>query len=92
MAQLLGAILASALVSGLFPGEMSVQTGLSPGTSIARGVFIEMFCTAELIFTIFMLAVEKNKSTFVAPIGVGLALFIAELAAVYFTGQTYHIR
>ena len=87
VAQILGAILASALVSGLFPGSMNVQTSLSSGTPIARGVFIEMFLTAELIFTIFMLAVEKNRSTFLAPIGVGLALFIAELAGVFFTGQ-----
>ena len=45
-----------------------------------------MFLTAELIFTIFMLAAEKHKGTFLAPVGIGLALFIAELAGVYFTG------
>lgn len=45
-----------------------------------------MFLTAELIFTILMLAAEKHKGTFLAPIGIGLALFIAELAGVYFTG------
>lgn len=33
-----------------------------------------------------MLAAEKHKSTFLAPIGIGLALFIAELAGVYYTG------
>jgi len=45
-----------------------------------------MFLTAELVFTIFMLAAEKHKGTFLAPIGIGLALFIAELSGVYFTG------
>ena len=45
-----------------------------------------MFLTAELIFTIFMLAAEKHKGTFLAPVGIGLALFIAELSGVYFTG------
>lgn len=84
--QIVGAIAASAVVSGLFPGEMSVLTTLSPGTSIARGLFIEMFLTAELVFTIFMLAVEKHKATFIAPISIGLALFIAELAGVNYTG------
>jgi len=48
-----------------------------------------MFLTAELIFTILMLAAEKHKGTFLAPIGIGLALFIAELAGVYFTGGKY---
>ena len=45
-----------------------------------------MFLTFELVFTILMLAAEKHKGTFLAPIGIGLALFIAELAGVYFTG------
>jgi len=42
-----------------------------------------MFLTAELVFTIFMLAAEKHRGTFIAPIGIGLSLFIAEL-----TGKT----
>jgi aquaporin related protein len=33
-----------------------------------------------------MLAAEKHKGTFLAPIGIGLALFVAELAGVYWTG------
>jgi len=45
-----------------------------------------MFLTAELVFTIFMLAAEKHKGTFLAPVGIGLSLFIAELAGVFFTG------
>ena len=47
-----------------------------------------MFLTAELMFTIFMLAAEKHKGTFLAPIGIGLALFIAELGGVHYTGGT----
>ena len=39
-----------------------------------------MFLTFQLVFTIFMLAAEKHKSTFLAPIGIGLSLFIAELS------------
>ncbi|KAL1796251.1 hypothetical protein ACET3X_004791 [Alternaria dauci] len=86
IAQLLGAIAAAAVVSGLFPGPLSVNTTLSSETSVTRGLFIEMFLTFMLLLTIFMLAAEKHKATFVAPIGIGLALFIAELAGVYFTG------
>jgi aquaporin rerated protein, other eukaryote len=33
-----------------------------------------------------MLAAEKSKDTFIAPIGIGLALFVAEIAGVYYTG------
>ncbi|KAH7324077.1 aquaporin [Rhexocercosporidium sp. MPI-PUGE-AT-0058] len=86
-AQLLGGMVAAALVSCMFPGDIAVvNTKLSPGTSIAQGVFVEMFLTCQLVFTVLMLAVEKRKDTFVAPIGIGLALFVAEMAGVYHTG------
>jgi len=80
IAQLLGAMAAAGAVSASFPGPLAVRTRLGAGTSISRGVFIEMFLTTLLIFCIFMLAAEKHRSTFVAPIGIGLALFVAELA------------
>lgn len=86
IAQILGAIAAAAVVSGLFPGLPLFRTTLNPTTSVVRGLFIEMFLTALLIFTIFMLVAERHKATFLAPIGIGLALFVAELAGVYFTG------
>jgi aquaporin rerated protein, other eukaryote len=86
IAQILAAIAAAAVVSGLLPGPLAVRTMLNSRTSIVRGLFLEMFLTAQLIFTIFMLAAEKHKANFVAPIGIGLALFIAELAGVFFTG------
>ncbi|EGP82554.1 uncharacterized protein MYCGRDRAFT_77797 [Zymoseptoria tritici IPO323] len=86
ISQVLGSIAASGIVAALFPGPLNVTTTLNSTTSITRGLFIEMFLTVELVFTIFMLAAEKHKATFIAPIGIGLALFIAELTGVYFTG------
>ncbi|CAN9345195.1 unnamed protein product [Alternaria alternata] len=86
-AQLLACMCASGLVECMFPGDIGVvNTSLSGGTSIAQGVFIEMFMTAELVFVVLMLAAEKSKSTFIAPIGIGLALFVAMMGGVYFTG------
>ncbi|KAF2666067.1 aquaporin-like protein, partial [Microthyrium microscopicum] len=84
LAQLAGGIAASALVLALFPAPTYVNTSLS--TSEVKGVFIEGFLTAELVFTILMLAKEKHKATFMAPVGIGLALFIAELVGVQWTG------
>lgn len=83
LGQILGAMSAAGVVSALFPGEMNVSTTLGGGTSIVRGLFIEMFLTAMLVFAIFMLAAEKHKGTFIAPIGIGLTLFIAELTGQY---------
>ncbi|XP_014559171.1 hypothetical protein COCVIDRAFT_13782 [Bipolaris victoriae FI3] len=88
VSQFLGAIIAAAIVSGLFPGPLAVETTLSPGTSVTRGLFMEMFLTFMLLLTIFMLAAEKHRATFLAPLVIGLALFIAELAGVYFTGAS----
>jgi aquaporin rerated protein, other eukaryote len=77
--QLIAGIVASILVSGLFPGALNVQTNLGSGTSVVQGLFIEMMLTAELIFTILMLAVEKHRATFMAPLGIGMAFFLAHI-------------
>ncbi|KAI9669532.1 MAG: hypothetical protein M1817_004651 [Caeruleum heppii] len=86
IAQILGAMTAAAVVSALFPGQLNVLTALGGGATIVQGLFIEMFLTAQLVFTIFMLAAEKHRGTFIAPVGIGLSLFIAELTGVYYTG------
>lgn len=63
VAQILGGITAAAITSALLPGPLMVRTNLGGGTSVVQGLFIEMFLTAELVFTIFMLAAEKHKGT-----------------------------
>jgi aquaporin related protein len=83
--QVVAGIAAAGVVSTLFPGPLTVRTSLNSNTSVVRGLFIEMLLTAELIFCIFMLAAEKHKATFLAPVGIGLALFVAELAGKYTT-------
>lgn len=86
IAQITAAIAAAGVVQGLFPGPLNVSTTLGSTTTIVQGLFIEMFLTAELVFVVFMLAAEKHKATFLAPVGIGLALFVCELCGVYFTG------
>ncbi|KAF9878744.1 mip family channel protein [Colletotrichum karsti] len=86
IAQILGGMLASVIVRFLFPENFNVRTTLGGGASLVQGVFIEAILTAELVFTIFMLAKEKHRATFIAPVGIGLALFISELVGVQFTG------
>lgn len=83
---MLGGMVAAALVSCMFPGPLTTQTKLTGGTSIAQGLFIEMFLTAELVLTVLFLAAEKSKATFLAPVAIGLSLFVAELTGVYYTG------
>ncbi|KAI6793700.1 aquaporin-like protein [Hortaea werneckii] len=85
--QIISGMCAAGVAAAIVPGDIqTVQTTLAPGVSVARGLFLEMFLTAELVFTVLMLAAEKSKDTFIAPIGIGLALFVAEIAGVYYTG------
>ncbi|KAG8626134.1 hypothetical protein KVT40_006535 [Elsinoe batatas] len=87
VAQILGAMAAAALVESMTPGGIeTTRTRLAPGMTVARGVFFEMFLTALVTLTVLMLACEKSKDTYVAPIGIGLSFFVAEIAGVYYTG------
>ncbi|KUJ17354.1 aquaporin-like protein [Mollisia scopiformis] len=86
IAQTVATIVASYMVYALFNGGLNVGVGLGGGTSNAQGVIIEMLLTAQLAFTIFMLAAEQHEATHLAPVGIGLSLFIAELIGVFWTG------
>ncbi|KAL9070135.1 MAG: hypothetical protein Q9161_005087 [Pseudevernia consocians] len=84
--QIVAGIVAAYIVQALFQGKLAVSTTLGGGTTHAQGVVIEMILTAQLVFTIFMLAAEKHQGNFIAPVGIGLSLFIAELVGVFWTG------
>lgn len=80
-AQLIASLCAGGVVSAMFPVPISEANSLlGDGTSISQGLFMEMFFTALLVFVVLMLAIEKSKDTFLAPIGIGLALFVAMIA------------
>ncbi|RAH53039.1 aquaporin [Aspergillus piperis CBS 112811] len=84
--QLIAGIAAAGVVSALFPGDLNVGTRLGGGASISQGLFIEMFLTAQLVLIIIMLAVVKHKSTFLAPVAIGLVFFVTEMVGDYYTG------
>ncbi|KAK1076824.1 hypothetical protein LTR33_008611, partial [Friedmanniomyces endolithicus] len=84
-AQMIAGICAAAVASVIVLGDIrTVQTTLTPGMSSAQGVFLDMFLTSQLCFTALMLAAEKSKDTFIAPIGIGLAFFVCEIAGVFY--------
>jgi aquaporin related protein len=82
VAQSVAAIAASYIVYALFNGGLNVGTTLGGGTSNAQGIVIEMILTAQLAFTIFMLAAEQHDATYLAPIGIGLSLFMGEIVGM----------
>jgi aquaporin related protein len=83
VSQSVATIAASYIVYALFNGGLNVGTELGGGTSNAQGIVIEMILTAQLAFTIFMLAAEQHAATYLAPIGIGLSLFIGELVGMF---------
>jgi hypothetical protein len=82
-AQLVAGIASAGVVSALFPGPLNCSTRLGGGASIPQGLFIEMFLTAQLVIVVIMLAKVKHKSTYLAPVGIGLAFFVAELIGAF---------
>lgn len=86
LAQILAAMSACAILSVLFPGPLQATTTLRSDVNVAQGLFIEMFATSILVLAVLMMAVEKHRATPMAPLCIGLALFVAELTSIPFTG------
>ncbi|BFZ54182.1 hypothetical protein PYCC9005_001214 [Savitreella phatthalungensis] len=95
-AQLIGAIIASVVVKAIVPGKLLVTSSMptmlaDDGTteifvvSHVGALAIEALVTAGLVLTVLFLAVEKHRSTPMAPLLVGLSITVAHLAAVPFT-------
>lgn len=72
IAQMVGAIVAAAIVDGLTPGPLAVSCALGSGANRTQGMFIEMFATAALTLSVLMLAAEKSRLTPMAPVGISL--------------------
>ncbi|KAG0152548.1 hypothetical protein CROQUDRAFT_35404 [Cronartium quercuum f. sp. fusiforme G11] len=86
LAEILGAITASALLKACLPGPLAVGAALGVKTSPGQGLLIEAFLTCTLTLTVLLVAVEKHRSTPFAPVAIGLVLFASHLLGVVFTG------
>ncbi|KAL8292714.1 hypothetical protein RQP46_001326 [Phenoliferia psychrophenolica] len=81
-AQLVGAIAAAGLAKATSIGPLNVANGTADGVSDGQALSIELLTTMLLCFTVLMCAAEKSKSTFLAPVVIGLAVFVGHLASV----------
>ncbi|KAI6247766.1 Aquaporin [Erysiphe necator] len=88
--QLLSGILAASLAHAVTPGPLNVQTTLGQNTSLLQGLVIEIILTATLVLTVFLLAVEKHRTTPFAPLGIGLVLFLNVLLAAQYSGASFN--
>ena len=88
IAQIVAGIAAAAVVDGLLPGPLLVRNTLGTDVKVVQGLFIEVFLTANLVFVVYMLAVEKHRATFIAPLGIGIAIFMCHMVGVSLTGTS----
>lgn len=88
VAQIVAGIAAAAVIDGLTPGPLLVRNTLAPNVRIVQGLFLEMFLTANLVFVVYMLAVEKHRATYIAPLGIGIAVFMCHMVGVAYTGTS----
>ncbi|CAI5640929.1 unnamed protein product [Oreochromis niloticus] len=82
LAQMLGAVAASAIVNGYKPGESLGVNALN--VSVRAGFAIEFFATLQLVLCI--IAVTDKRRTDVtgsAPLAIGLSVGLGHLTAVY---------
>lgn len=86
IAQMVAGMAAAGAASAMTPGEIKFANALGGGCSKSRGLFIEMFGTTILCLTVLMMAVEKHRATPMAPMAIGISLFIGHLVCVYYTG------
>lgn len=76
--QVLGAVVAAAVVKIIFPGTYVIQTKLGHGATSIQGLLIEALLTMQLMLAIYFMAVEKHEGNALAALVIGFALFVAE--------------
>lgn len=86
ISQIVAGMAAGGAVSAITPGPVLFTNGLGLGCSRSRGLFLEMFGTAFLCFTVLMTAVEKRETNFLAALPIGVSLFIDHMALTGYTG------
>ncbi|KAF9974449.1 hypothetical protein BGZ73_002134 [Actinomortierella ambigua] len=90
IAQLLGAMLGAALARATTPSSYPLGSldEVMNGESRSRAFFLEFFLTSIMVFVYHMVVHEKNKSTFLAALPIGLAAFSCYLFGTRFTGTS----
>jgi aquaporin related protein len=84
VAQYGGSMTGAALVR-LLTGQLAATTRIT-GISIGRAVVLESLATTTFLFSVLMLVVKKKQGSPIAPIEVGLSLFIHELLTIGYSG------
>ncbi len=91
VAQLAGAIAGAYLIAAVIPdaaeGNLGAH-GLGIGVSAGSGLLAEIALTFILVFVIFAVAIDPRGPQYLAPIAIGLAVFVDHLLGVTITGAS----
>ena len=84
---LFGALLITFVIADAGDTNLGAH-GLADGVTVARGLIAEAMLTFVLVFTVFATAVDPRGLGHLAPIAIGLAVFIDHLFGVPITGAS----
>ena len=91
IAQLAGAVVGAYLIVAVIPdaaeGNLGAH-GLGIGVSASGGLLAEIILTFILVFVVFAVAIDPRGPQYLAPIAIGLAVFIDHLFGVTITGAS----
>ncbi len=91
IAQLAGAVVGAYLIVAVIPdaaeGNLGAH-GLGIGVSAAGGLLAEIALTFFLVFVVFAVAIDPRGPQYLAPIAIGLAVFVDHLFGVTITGAS----
>ncbi|RUS34177.1 aquaporin-like protein [Jimgerdemannia flammicorona] len=85
-AELAGATVGAGLLDAVTPGPLLGVNALGREITPFQATVLEAICTSILVLSVLFLAVEKSKTNVLAPIGIGFAVFVANLIATPWTG------
>lgn len=89
IAQFSGAIFGSLMLVGFVPDALQSGLGmhsLNPNTSTLSAFFLEALISMVLVLTVFMTAVKKNVFSVIAPLAIGMAVFVGIMFTIRLTG------
>lgn len=87
-AQLIGAVLAIAVLNGVAFDQNELGLHQVTGITQGQGLLIEIFLTFFLVWTVFAVAVDKRGNAAFAPLAIGFVIAVGHFVAIGRTGAS----
>lgn len=84
--QVIAGMAAAGVASAMYPGPITFANAKDSSVSVSRGLFLEAFGVAILVFTVLFTAIEVSPFGGMAYLPIGLALFLGHMICVPTTG------